>query len=480
MPLTQDQADRNRFRRQWALLPAGDVPLEGMGGLSGWTQTALGDRVLCTHPDVHAVSKVIDGCTMVVLGIAYDTAQRVVASDPDSVPANATTDAVVKWVRGLSGVYAVIAQTTDRGVLVLADPGGIMGVYTDGEIVASTPALWSVLKGDQDQPHELTPPYPLSETNDWFTGDATQYTGIRSLFANHLLEITTGSIERYWSTTEPSRLDAREAIERVADEFRGAVQAATAAYPCLLSITGGRDSRVYAAACGGGEGRAFTIVRGNAGVRDAEIAQQICQCIGLEHELLTAGPVPEWLDRLYDGMTEGMVPPHRRQILEACARLASPDAVHINGNLGGLSKAFYWASGKPASVSAGDLVRDFIGVRTEAERGVRRWLDTTGSLPPHRLQPDVPRATRFPLDGARRDRLVGSSTSRSRRSRRGRFSTVTTVVLSPISLSGRFLIDLVQELNPALARIPYASGTSRLLRMIPKPVKVAVKKWIKK
>ena len=432
MPLTEDKADRNRYRRQWALLPAGGVLLAREDGFAGWSRTAVGQRVLCAHPDTHIAIKVVEGRTVIVLGIAFDTARRAIASDPSSAPGSSSSDAITSWVVGLTGVFAVIADTTDRGVVVLADPGGIMGVYTDGQIVASTPVLWSVLE------------------------------------------------ERYWPTAEPPRIESRDAIECVAKEFREAVQAVMTAHPSLLSITGGRDSRVYAAACEGGEGRAFTIVRGSAGARDAEIAREICGAVGLEHELLTAGPVPEWLDRLYDGMTRGMVPPHRRRILEACARLATPDAVHINGNLGGLSKAFYWAGGTPASVSAGDLVRDFLGVRAEAERGVRRWLDTTAALPPRTvciLMYLEQRGSRWMGPGETASALFYQAfTSFSSRT----FFDCYDGCPEPYQLSGRFLIDLVGELNPALARIPYASGTSRLLRMIPKPVKVAVKKWIKK
>lgn len=465
------------FRRQWALLPTDDISSHEGYLLRDWKTISIGIRTLRVHPDAPIVVKVIQGRRLVLLGIAFDTEAKRVAVSENSRPQSCTSEAVSRWVCGLSGVYAVVVDTSDSGVLVFADPGGIMGVYWGLDVVASTPSLCKGLLGNRGAFTKVSHPYMLDEVNDWYTGSETGISGVCALLANHFLEVKTGRTPRFWPAEELGPVRPGEAVEEVAAEIRDSIRAVASEYNCLFSFTGGRDSRVYAAACAGSEGRAFTIVRGKAGLRDAAIAQQISAVVGVGHEVLEAGPVPGWLDQMYEEMTGGLVPSHRRKILEACARLGSPDGVHINGNLGGISKAFYWAAGVPEDLNPADLSRDFVGVRRDAEVGISEWLQTVSHFSARticNLMYLEQRGSKWMGPGETSSALFYQSfTPFSCR----KFFDLYNRCPEEYQLSGCFLVDLVEILNPKLAEIPYASGTSRFRRMVPKSLKVALKKW---
>ncbi|MEM7262854.1 MAG: hypothetical protein AAF488_12755 [Planctomycetota bacterium] len=340
--------ERFRFRRQWSIGPADDALREG------WVRHALPDgQVLDGHPDLRVTEVSIEGGTVWVLGLAV----RPVAADPTDLGwagVSATdSDAIERAVYGLAGQYVVLVAS-DRddvpSVRVYTDPGAMMQVYYNDEgRIASTPSLFPGVTRDSEVDRE----YPLRGTDDWYPGSLCPYVGIRSLIANHVLDVQSGTIHRFWPKRAPDAMDAPTGIAAGGAILSGMMRGFVESAPVLLSLTGGRDSRVNLAAARELVDRieTFTIRSPKVKRCDLDAPAAMADRWGLDHRFVDVVPANPSVVALYDEISADMALGSRREILGACAEVASSRYVHVSGNLGAITKSFFWPSSRPKSVS---------------------------------------------------------------------------------------------------------------------------------
>ncbi|MFG0257213.1 MAG: hypothetical protein ACF8GE_04860 [Phycisphaerales bacterium JB043] len=458
-----DDAGRLRLRRQWVIQPS-STP-----NTHGWAQSELGhDLVLRHHPDTIVRRWESAGDAIWLIGVAMGE-----SGSPDfSEPTSRSHDAVTQALDQLAGMY-VLVRVDEQDVHCYTDPAAMMGLYVKEQSVSSTPTLLETLERDESIANE----YTLGGCDDWYTGRTTPFVGVHCVLANHCYSIRTGSERRFWPRESFGGMSHDEGVRAIASHFRGLLQALASEHPLLVSLTGGRDSRINLASCRDVLDRvsAFTLRGEGVHPRDVAIPERLAERFGFRHELVDLEQTPEWLDAIYDEMTSGLVIGSRRRVLGACRHLCSDDAIHVNGNLGATALGFFWDSPQPARVREESLLKEFVQKPGCIREGVRQWLDSVPDMAPgaiYNLMYFEQRGGRWMGPGETASQIFYNSFSPfcSRE-----FFRVLSSMPVPSQRGATVLRQIVAESWPELLCEPYCSGTSLIGRAVPKRLKMMLK-----
>ena len=144
-------------------------------------------------------------------------------------------------------------------------------------------------------------------TYQWSAGEATMVKGIRKLLPGHAMLARDGRIEKMWSYydlpyhTAPEPLSAEEAIERIHDGVKAAVERQMVAdVPVGAFLSGGLDSSSVVAFAKehakGGDVPCFTISFARAGAKqegiedDLPYARRVARHLGVSLDEVSVGP----------------------------------------------------------------------------------------------------------------------------------------------------------------------------------------------
>jgi hypothetical protein len=153
-----------------------------------------------------------------------------------------------------------------------------------GAVIISDRAMWAAWTADRLDDHDpllacalLNPGFPL--------GSATPFRGVSALSRSTIIQVLSGAASRNGADSPPRPRGAGSAAE-VAAALVGAVTLLReAGQPVELSLTGGKDSRLVAAALV----KAGVPVRGRthgfADHPDVVLAAEVARVLGIEHEV---------------------------------------------------------------------------------------------------------------------------------------------------------------------------------------------------
>ncbi len=458
-----------RFRRQWVLTrDSSSAPphFQNVRLSGGW--------FLCTHP--HAAIRTIQlgpRSTIVIGAASRDDRVGPLVHEPEVAGDNADP---LDFIRRLAGVYSVLVDD-GQNVTVYTDPGGLANVFYSDTAIASSPGLLGRLERDTD----LDAQYVFQGTDNWYPGSLTPYRGIKVLMANHGIVAGNHQPSRFWPTSQAvGDLAPSDAIERMCMTMRIGIRNLAAGHPLLVSITGGRDSRINLAAIMADQVpcNAFTLISPSFGRREVELVRTLVSASGVEHRFLTNVDAPAWMLELYDEISAGLSTGARRSTIGSFAKLAGERQVHVNGNLGAIFKSFYWPSRQPAGVTIHDLAKEFVQRPPRIMGGLQEWLDSLPKLAPTvilNLMYLEQRGGRWMGIGERASQLLYDSYTPF--CSRQVFETLNRLPLE-WQWGGRCMSALVDHMAPRLAGVPYCSGTSLWKRAIPKPLKVLARKCV--
>lgn len=457
-----------RFRRQWAiLLPSDPVPE------LNWVRRPLTDgRILHVHEDAFFSEHLVGGMRVMVIGLAIQ---------PDDAEADAWLRRVdglaslEREVAGLCGQYVVVCSCGE-GDFILTDPAAMCGVYYRDGRASSSPRLLPSIERDARIDRE----YPFQGTDDWYTGSYCPFVGVRFLLANHRLNVGSGEIRRFWSPACGERVDHREGVDECARIMRGTLERLVGRGRVMLSLTGGRDSRVNLAAARDllDKITAFTLVSPAVKECDRQIPVELAGRFGFRHQVVEIPPSDPRLVDLYDEISGGMAIGARRGILSACLRVAGRDVIHLNGNLGAITKSFFWPNRNPESVTVDALMREFSTKAPTLREGVIEWLGSLpAGLPPavvYNLMYLEQRGGRWMGPGENASSMFYGSCNlfNSRRL----FEVVCGMDLE-CQYGGRLLGDFAESLWPEAAAHRYCRNTRNLSSFLPRKWKSTLKSW---
>lgn len=372
-----------------------------------------------------------------------------------------------KLLESIAGVYNLIVEDAES-IRIYSDPAGMANVFIGDETIASCPGLFECLERDPS----IDADYRFGGTDDWYPGELTPFKQIRCLPANHELAVPGFARRRFWpSPLVPPPTPVDQCISDIARRIVTSLTNVDRDFHPWYSITGGRDSRVNLAAAlsGGLAVRAFTI--DSVGRGERQIVHQLVEMSGVKHTLLQPVPPDPVLLQEYDQISGGMSTGARRTHVSTCEPLSGERSVHVNGNLGAIFKAFFWPRAEPTRLNPEAVLRDFLQRPACIVQAVESAI---ASLPPMRPRDALNliymehRGGRWMGIGERAAQLLYDS-----------FTPLASRAIFDLTLSlpsdalrnGRVLEDLVSLLTPSLGSVSYASGTSRLRRLLPRRVK---------
>ena len=177
-----------------------------------------------------------------------------------------------------SGRAPVYARTTATRV----DPVYVAEVA--GAVILSDRAMWAAWTADRLDDHDpllaaalLNPGFPL--------GSATPFRGVSALSRSTIIQVLSGAASRNGPDSPPRPQGAGSAAEVAAALVDAVTPLREVAQPVELSLTGGKDSRLVAAALV----KAGVPVRGRthgfADHPDVVIAAEVARALGIEHEV---------------------------------------------------------------------------------------------------------------------------------------------------------------------------------------------------
>ena len=172
----------------------------------------------------------------------------------------------------------VYARTTATRV----DPVYVAEVA--GAVIISDRAMWAAWTADRLDDHDpllacalLNPGFPL--------GSATPFRGVSALPRSTIIQVISGAASRNGADSPPRPGGAGSAAEVAAALVDAVTPLREAGQPVELSLTGGKDSRLVAAALV----KAGVPVRGRthgfADHPDVVIAAEVARALGIEHEV---------------------------------------------------------------------------------------------------------------------------------------------------------------------------------------------------
>lgn len=464
-PITEESAERNRLRRQWVLGRIEDP------ARSGWIAHELGSGLrFLAHPDLRVRRFGDETSGLLLVGTPFHARLGMREAEQRlRDPGLCEHEPLARFLDGLGGTYVVIRFDL-HSTWIYSDPAAMLGVYYAAGRAASSPSLLPGLERDTDLDRE----YPLGGRDDWYTGSLTPFLGVRALLANHALDVFSGATVRFWPHRAVEAREPEEGLREASELLRLAMRDLTDLGPLLVSLTGGRDSRVnLAAAKELAQGIHFFTLRSTSiKACDREAPEQLARDFQLDHRFVDPAPTAPWLTEMYDEMTGGLALGTRREILGTCNQLASNDGIHVNGNLGAITKSFFWPTPSPKQVKRRALAKEFVNKSPRILAGIDEWLSSLPEGLPaivvYNLMYLEQRGGRWMGVGETASNLFYESVTPF--CSRELFETISGLPTRN-QYGGTLLVDFVRELWPELLGVPYCRQTRNWGSFLPVSVR---------
>ena len=472
--LSQRDRQSLRFRRQWVISRSGDrLPLDWP-----WIDLTQG-LVLQFHPDTrvrHVISTTAArppaGAILLGIGISTTTPLELLDQTLAELACNEHRR-TERFLHGLAGTYVLLIYDAD-GSMLYTDPAAMMPIFRGHGRVASSPTLLGALERDA----ELDRMFPFGPHNDWYPGTLTPFVGVTAVPANHALDLGRGTLQRFWPQPDAAAPTSEPSIERIGDLLRTVATGTLEWGAVRCSLTGGKDSRLNLAALRDrrDDVQFFTIRGPTVKPCDVELSGMLAASFGLHHEFVDHDRPEPWLLELYDEMTAGLSIGGRRQIIDACSRLAGADVIHLNGNLGALAKSYFWHNRSPRTVTRTTLTREFTRTPARIQLELHQWLRSVPDLPPptvYNLMYLEQRGGRWAAVGENASTLFYDSVAPL--NSREIFEAICGLDVAE-QHGGRLLVDLVGMLWPELLDVPYCRSTRKWTARVPRRLKASLKR----
>ena len=366
--------------------------------------TLPGGLEVAAHPELPCHEVHHGDVTFVVLGFFTDpdnprrSTSEILRKLADEVGAGRSA---VDCTMSLGGRWVLIVAEPARAT-AFTDPTGLRQLfYTDSShhdlVCASQPGLIGEVLGlavsqeasDEFIRHEVRP-----DREYWWPGDTSPLRGVRHLVPNHLLELNSREVIRFWPVVALEKVPTKVALERGAQLLSGQVASARHQFRLAQSITAGIDSRTVFAASRefADDIYHYTLQFGDLtpASPDLRVPAVLLGNFGLTHHVI---PTPASMSDAFCAIFErNVLLAHHRwgAMLEGLANAYPRDRVAMDGSVSEVGRCFYYANGEhPSMVTALDLATMTHMTPTPfVLDGFQRWLDE--ALP-------AARATGIPL-----------------------------------------------------------------------------------
>jgi len=288
----------------------------------GWqTRTLPCGKILSSHPALDVTQVEENGFQVTLLGFMLDPFHapdndeqilRRICRDSDTV------DAWIEATASLGGRWLVLLYRGDESI-AFNDAGAMRTLFYHIDAqhqlwMGAQPGLFEVMFGFQPSPeaiaHMADPRYQ-EKLEAWFPGNSSIFREVNLMQANHLLDLKTKAVRRYWPRHKLRHYEKHKAVPQLAQLLKGIVTAAHHRAPLALGLSSGIDSRAVLAASRdfASEVTIYTLIYRKLTPEsdDPRVAKQICERVGLEHHILDAGvPMSPEFKKVYRRNTLGI------------------------------------------------------------------------------------------------------------------------------------------------------------------------------
>jgi hypothetical protein len=271
----------------------------------GWRTLSVAGLALMTHPQVRVVQVAsADGVRqLTLLGEIMDPhSPNLENEDILRVLLNrfTTRTDLVKATTPLGGRWILIGKN-GSDFFLFHDALGLRQVFhTDSRSakelwVMSQPGLALDILGLRIDPEAtaFVRSYAFRSHPEYrWPGTASPLSELKRLLPNHVLDLRSCTVERYWPMEPLERISVETAVDRLSHALPGLVRAITRRHSTVLSLTAGIDSRLVLASARGLTDRiSFVTVRQSkmSGHHpDIVVANRLLAHLGLRHEIVRA------------------------------------------------------------------------------------------------------------------------------------------------------------------------------------------------
>ncbi len=377
-------------RRQYIYGPKVD-------GYTTWQRFQLPNgHVLAVHPDLEHTCVDSVTCTLVMLGYMFDP------NDPEADNTKVLRNLLGKYsgsrdlVAGLdhvSGRYVLFIFSGDEQ-LVLMDAAGLRQVFhyrddNGGMWLCAQPGLLQNLfdlSYSKEAQAFLDSPAIRASHEPWWPGTSTPFDGVKHLLPNHLLDLKSGEVRRYWPRESLTRYGLREGAEKSTAILRGIMLAANYRFDLAMALTGGYDSRIVFAACQEivEDLHIYSMIyhKLTPEASDIKVAAQLAEFVGKPHQVFNCDqPMDEDFEYLYTNNIEKSYQSYGHIVFGRFQNL-DQDKVVIKSVVNEIARCFYYRTGVyPYEISVDLLCRlSKLGVHPFTERNFSEWLEDASTV----------------------------------------------------------------------------------------------------
>ncbi|WP_434222626.1 tetratricopeptide repeat protein [Limnospira platensis CENA597] len=254
------------------------------------------------------------------------------------------------------GRFVIAAYQPEVGLFILTDATGMKSAFyynQEAKIVGSH----AQLVAENAQNTERRTPIPFKKG---YPGIQTPFHNIFLLTPNTQLNFDNFSIRRFFPVSPLISLNLEQAVERVAEYLKGAMQHFATFYQNLISLTAGLDSRVTLALNKNHSNvRYFTYYRRDSvdtDKYDKMVAENLAHKFGLSHEILYLSQYPKEEQEFLSILNNNTYYSHIRSVAFVYYQKFSQSAnlIHVRSNVSGIGREFYKNTKFPI-LSAKDL-----------------------------------------------------------------------------------------------------------------------------
>jgi hypothetical protein len=374
--------DRTKFyrRRQFVLAPR-HIAYEG------WKRLQYDSCFFLTvHPDLPVISAEAAGNKALLLGYLIDP------DFPDQ-DENTILQRFVQDRLSCGGVVDKIMPLIGRFVLIIRNGGSLLLFHDPSSLrqvnycrdghgaiwCASQPEVLAEELGYEHDPDALEfrnlPEFRRTLEDFALIGDRTPYKPVKYLLANHYLDLTNGTVHRYWPYPGCiGRLSIKESIKKYCSILENSIKAAARKFDLKMGISAGCDSRKSLAASKAVRDRItyFTQTPMADHAVDMEVPARLLPKLGLKHHKVELREMSEEFQSLYE-RSATWARERTGHIAFSCLKKFGPEATILNSNISEYSQVSYWL---PKRRINGEGLAILKGLNiSQAISDFQKWLD---------------------------------------------------------------------------------------------------------
>lgn len=384
--MAENQYTHLLYRRQFFY---GPQPV----GFEGWNVASMpGGNFISSHPSLQVTRKVENGFQVTLIGFILDPVtqgQDNAGILEDLCKASQTIDQFIEATEAYGGRWAMIVSRGDR-TIVFNDAAGTRTIYfhfdhENRAWLASQPGLLAdrlgFVESDDSQEFRASPEFQ-KRTEIWWPGDVTPFDEVRALLPNHLLDLNSGEVKRYWPVKPLQKISFEEGTRQAAGMLKGILAAAHARYPMVMSLSSGLDSRTVFAACKdfAREMPVFSMKYRHLtdDSDDIRVPREISQKLGLEFQIFdTTQYQSEEFRQIFNRNVVGLKTDWSN-IAECRYANLPADSIVLKGSISEIMRCRYWSVGVyPRKVDLEYIINlmAYVGGRTEfVQNALSNWL----------------------------------------------------------------------------------------------------------